>query len=160
MKTILARIGLLAATLGASAVVSAQGLIHAKQVIFGMDCAPCAYGIEKGLKGLPGVQSVTVSLNNGYAEVSLASDSKTSLADIREVIRKNGFTPKDAQVQLEGTLQLSPPRLVTPTGVYALAFDRPATPLNTLQGQVVTVHGSTVSDSTDVQVSRVDPIAH
>lgn len=159
MKNYICR-GLLIAALGASGTVSAQGLVHAKQVIFGMDCAPCAYGVEKGLKGLPGVRSVSVSLNDGYAVVSLAPNSKTSLADIRRIIRKNGFTPKDAQVQLEGTLQLAPPRLATSTGTYALAFDRAGRPASILQGQVVTVRGSVASDSTDVHVDHMDPIVH
>lgn len=82
--------------------VLAGGLQHVKQTIFGMDCAPCAYGVEKGLKGLSGVEQVTVSLNDGYAEVHFGEDSRAVLAEIREVIRKNGFTPKDASVQVSG----------------------------------------------------------
>lgn len=82
--------------------VFAGGLQHVKQTIFGMDCAPCAYSVEKGLKGLSGVEQVTVSLNDGYAEVHLGEDSQAMLAEIREVIRKNGFTPKEASVHVSG----------------------------------------------------------
>ncbi|ODV26533.1 MAG: hypothetical protein ABT19_02745 [Rhodanobacter sp. SCN 68-63] len=158
MKSILSAATLLA-TLAVSGGVGAQGLVHARQVIFGMDCAPCAYGVEKGLKRLPGVQSVTVSLNDGYTEVALAPDSGTSLADIRQVIRHSGFTPKDAQVQLEGALQLSPqPHLTTPKGVYALQFGAAGAPAAPLQGRTVAIYGSVASDSTAVRVTRVDPI--
>lgn len=83
---------------------SAGGLTWVKQVIYGMDCAPCAYGIEKGLKELDGVASVTVSLNDGYAEVQLDEQNTVTLAAIREVILKNGFTPKAAQVRIRGRL--------------------------------------------------------
>jgi copper chaperone CopZ len=93
-------ISLLASLLPITAL--AGGLEHVKQTIYGMDCAPCAYGVEKGLKGLSGVEQVTVSLNDGYAEVHLSDDGQATLAEIREIIRKNGFTPKDADVRVSG----------------------------------------------------------
>lgn len=67
-----------------------------------MDCAPCATGVEQGLRKLHGVTSVRVSLNEGKAVVALAPDSRTTLPQIREVIRHNGFTPKDARATLVG----------------------------------------------------------
>jgi len=82
----------------------ADGLREVDQTIFGMDCAPCAAGVEKGLSKLPGVTSVRVSLNEGKAVALLAPDSTTTLAQIREVIRHNGFTPKDASVTVVGRL--------------------------------------------------------
>lgn len=83
---------------------AADGLAQAKQTIFGMDCAPCAYGIEKGLGALAGVESVTVSLNDGYAEVLFNSDAKTTVEEIREVIRNNGFSPRETSVRVSGCL--------------------------------------------------------
>lgn len=84
--------------------VYAGGLTAVEQTIFGMDCAPCAYGIEQGLKKLPGVTDVRVSLNEGQADVTLSADSSTSIEAIRKVIRDNGFTPKAARVTVMGTL--------------------------------------------------------
>lgn len=84
--------------------VHASGLTEVEQTIFGMDCAPCAYGIEQGLKRLPGVTAVRVSLNEGQAVVALAADNFTTIENIRRVIRDNGFTPKAARVTLAGTL--------------------------------------------------------
>lgn len=98
--------GRLVAALGlAGALVApawADGLRELDQTIFGMDCAPCAAGVEQGLRKLDGVTSVRVSLNEGKAVVTLAPDSRTTLAQIREVIRHNGFTPKDAHATLVG----------------------------------------------------------
>jgi len=87
-----------------TAPVFADGLREVDQTIFGMDCAPCAYGIEQGLSKLSGVTAVRVSLNEGRAVAQLAPESTTTLAQIREVIRHNGFTPKDANVTLVGRL--------------------------------------------------------
>jgi copper chaperone CopZ len=96
---------LLAAWLaGTSPPLRAAGLIEVDQTIFGMDCAPCAYGVERGLKALPGAQTVTVSLNRGKAVVRFAPDSPVDLADVRDAIRKNGFTPKEATVRVTGRL--------------------------------------------------------
>ncbi len=80
----------------------AEGLRDVDQAIFGMDCAPCAAGVEQGLSKLEGVTSVRVSLNEGKALVTLRPDSSTTLAQIRKVIRHNAFTPKDARVTLVG----------------------------------------------------------
>ncbi len=75
------------------------------QTIFGMDCAPCAAGVEKSLLKLHGVKAVHVSLNEGRTVVSLSPGSRTTLAQIREAIRHNGFTPQDARGTLLATVQ-------------------------------------------------------
>lgn len=98
------RLGLFLALVGLALPTYADGLTHVEQRIFGMDCAPCAYGIEHGLKRLSGVTDVRVSLNEGVAVVGLAPDSTTTIESIRKVIRDNGFTPKAAQVIVTGKL--------------------------------------------------------
>lgn len=80
----------------------ADGLLRVQQTIFGMDCAPCAYGIRQGLLKLPGVQHVTVSLNDGKATVELAPNNAVTLAEIQSVIRHHGFTPEDATITISG----------------------------------------------------------
>ncbi|MEG3190962.1 heavy-metal-associated domain-containing protein [Lysobacter sp. D1-1-M9] len=155
MKSILKPI-LIIALLGAPTVALAQGLVHAKQTIFGMDCAPCAYGIEQGLKRLPGVESVKVSLNDGYAELTLAAGSSTSMQQIRAVIRDNGFTPKEARIDLEGTLALTPtPQLIAGETRYALALDNAA---GAAAGQRVKLTGVVETDVTQVQVEKIEPL--
>lgn len=153
MKSILKPV-LVLALFGAPCIALAQGLLHAKQTIFGMDCAPCAYGIEQGLKGMPGVESVKVSLNDGYAEVTLAPGSATSVAQIRQLIIDNGFTPKQAHVQIEGQLTLTPtPQLIAGQTRYPLELGSgtPAT-----AGQHVKLTGVIAADSLEVQVENVE----
>ena len=57
-------------------------LIKVDQEVFGMDCAPCAYGLERGLKKMDGLQSVKVSLNDGKAYLKLAVDNDLSLQEM------------------------------------------------------------------------------
>lgn len=74
------------------------------QEVFGMDCAPCAYGLERGLKKMDGLQNVRVSLNDGKAYLELSKNNSLSLKQIQEEVRKNGFSAKKAEVVIEGEL--------------------------------------------------------
>lgn len=95
----------LAASLALSGTATAQGLLEVKQTVFGMDCSPCAHGVEKGLEKLKGVKDATVSLNEGYAAVVLNAENSVTLEEIQKVVRENGFTPKDATVVVAGTVE-------------------------------------------------------
>lgn len=161
MKSIF-NILLLGVALGLPAAGSAQGLLHARQMIFGMDCAPCAFGVEKGLKALPGVaaDTVVVSLNEGYAELALTRGATTSLADIRRVISNNGFTPRQAEVRMEGELRLAPQaRLQAGTTSYALHFDGAAeseVPDGWAPPQPVVVTGTVAGPPFEIDVERIE----
>lgn len=93
----------------------AEGLVTVEQRIYGMDCAPCAFGTERALGKLAGVEAVTVSLNDGEAVLRFADQSPTTLAEIHAVIRNNGFTPKEAVVTVIGELERSGDTLVLAT---------------------------------------------
>lgn len=93
---------LLTAALAFSVVTARAELLKVEQVVYGMDCAPCAYGLEKSLKKMQGVKGVKVSLNQGTATVELKPGNKVTVEDIKKVVRKNGFTPKETKI-LEGT---------------------------------------------------------
>ncbi len=79
-------------------------LIKVDQEVFGMDCAPCAYGLERGLKKMDGLESVRVSLNDGKAYLKLASDNELTLQKIQEEVKNNGFSARNAEVTLNGEL--------------------------------------------------------
>lgn len=82
----------------------ADGLVKVEQTVFGMDCAPCAYGAQKNLSKLPGVTKVDVSMNDGKARIEFSAGSATTLAQIREVLIHGGLTPKEAVVTVEGRI--------------------------------------------------------
>lgn len=99
------RVVVLAAGMILSGAANAAGLVEVKQTVFGMDCAPCAHGIKKGLEKLKGVENASVSLNDGYASLTLAPDNTVTMEKIRQVVEENGFTPKDATVVIIGTVE-------------------------------------------------------
>lgn len=121
----------------------ADGLLKVEQTVFGMDCAPCAYGIQKGVMALPGVKQATVNLNTGVASIVLAPDSPTTLAQIRKVILEHGFSPKQARVMLSGELQQNTGRywLIAGGTRYLLSATKPGI-LSTLKpGEHIVVEG-------------------
>ncbi|MEQ9221194.1 MAG: heavy metal-associated domain-containing protein [Cyclobacteriaceae bacterium] len=79
-------------------------LIKVDQEVFGMDCAPCAYGLERGLKKMDGLESVKVSLNEGKAYLKLAADNTLTLQKIQKEVKNNGFSARSAVVTLNGEL--------------------------------------------------------
>lgn len=64
----------------------------------------CAHAVRVAVLKLPGVESVNVSLERAIAEIRLRAGNAVTLAQIRDLVRNNGFTPKDASVTVVGTL--------------------------------------------------------
>ena len=121
-------------------------ILEARQAVFGMDCSPCAYSLERRLGRLDGVEGVTVSLNESEAVVRLRNGNAARLGALREAVREAGFDPRATALRLAGTLRQSDGRwtLVTPTGerfhvVTAAADARDA--LRARDGQRVVVTG-------------------
>jgi copper chaperone CopZ len=53
---------------------------------------------------IEGVQSVRVSLKEGVATIHFAPTNRVTLSKIREAIRSNGFSAREAEVQVAGSL--------------------------------------------------------
>ena len=61
--------------------------------------------MSKGLKKVDGAEKVDVSLEQGLAKIQLKPENKVTLASIQTIIKKNGFSPKSANVKLRGKLR-------------------------------------------------------
>jgi copper chaperone CopZ len=59
----------------------------------GMSCPFCVYGVEKRLKGLPGVDSASVDLKLSRARIVMQPGQEPDLEKIRKAITDAGFTP-------------------------------------------------------------------
>ena len=81
------------------------------------------------LKKIEGVDDAQVSLNQGRADLKLKRGNRATLEQVREAIRKNGFTPKGADVVVSGMLALSEGQLalrVTGSDALYVLWDAPA----------------------------------
>jgi hypothetical protein len=54
------------------------------------------------MKKLEGVETVHISLNNSAAELTLREGNRVTIEQLRTIIKRNGFTPKDAVVTTIG----------------------------------------------------------
>ncbi len=69
-----------------------QGIIYIKIEIKGMACPYCAFGMEKGLKKIAGVDSVEIELKEGLAYISTPISQKPTKESIEKIITNGGFT--------------------------------------------------------------------
>jgi len=105
-------------------------ILQISQVVFGMDCAPCAYSLEKRLSHLEGVKKVTISLNTGQAILELSPENKLTIESIRRTVFESGFSPREALVKVQGRLQTQGNQwiLITPQGEkFKLITTQPTT---------------------------------
>ena len=89
-----------------------------------MDCAPCAYGLERGLKKMEGLKNVRVSLNEGKAYLEMDAENGLTLGAIQEEVKKNGFSAKRAEVTLSGNIKKENGHWVVETDKEQFAVSR------------------------------------
>ncbi|SDR67842.1 Heavy-metal-associated domain-containing protein [Gillisia sp. Hel1_33_143] len=59
----------------------------------GLACPYCAYGLEKNLKEIDGVEGIEIVINEGTALLTIAKGKQISENTVREKIKEAGFTP-------------------------------------------------------------------
>jgi copper chaperone CopZ len=63
--------------------------------------------VRVSLKSVSGVDSVDVSLAKGLASVKMKPGNTTTLGQLQQAITKNGFTMKDSQASVIGTVEVA-----------------------------------------------------
>ena len=84
-------IALMIITLVASTSVLADGTRYQMRVD-GLACPYCAYGIEKNLKKIDGVEQIEVDLDNGLVIVNVTSGVTLTDAQMAKLFTDAGFT--------------------------------------------------------------------
>ncbi len=79
------------ALFGGAMSATAQEEVYALYVD-GLACPFCAYGIEKELAGLDGVEKVEVDINKGVVVVTAAKGARIPAASLRQAVDNAGFT--------------------------------------------------------------------
>ena len=64
------------------------------------------------MQKVAGVSSVTVSLNEGVTTLELAPENNVALANLRQIIRNNGFVTNESKVTARGTVTASGAALI------------------------------------------------
>jgi len=74
----------------------AEGVASQKAMIQvdGLSCPFCAYGLEKNLKKVDGIESVEIDMKTGKATVTIKSDMQVDDEVLRQAVKKAGFTAR------------------------------------------------------------------
>ncbi len=75
----------------------------------GLACPFCAYGLEKRLKKVDGVQEVEADIGTGTVTVTMAEGKALGQEDARKAVKKAGFTMGDFK-------ELTPAEAAAPEG--------------------------------------------
>ena len=114
------------------------------------------------MRKVEGVTDATVSLNDGEAVISLEDPNEVSLAHLRDVIRNQGFTPKEAEVRVRAVVREGERGLVLelPGSGEAFEAEGEAADLARLEARrekPVVVRGRVGKDALDrIQVTSVE----
>lgn len=77
---------------------------QAEVEVEGMSCPFCAFGLEKRLRKVDGVDRVEVHLEAGMAVLSAVAGGSIVLAAIPEAVERAGFTPGEVRATVVGTV--------------------------------------------------------
>lgn len=88
MKKILVLILAMAALYGAALAAGTQYTIR----VDGLACPYCAYGIEKKLKRIEGVEEIEIDLNAGVVHVRVGEGVELTEAQMTKLFNDAGFT--------------------------------------------------------------------
>jgi len=65
----------------------------------GLACPFCAYGLEKKLKKLKGMENLKISINEGKVTLNIKDGVSISKEDIAKVVEESGFTPRSIDIK-------------------------------------------------------------
>lgn len=71
---------------------SSQELTYVKVEVKGLACPFCAYGLEKKLKQVEGVDKVEIDIKEGFAYIATLTDQKPTKVVLEKIITDSGFT--------------------------------------------------------------------
>ena len=95
MKKIFFILTIAIATLTAQAQEAQENLKGTVKVeVDGLSCPFCAYGLEKNLKEVDGVENIKIDVENAYVLLTISKDKAVKEETIRQNIKDAGFTPK------------------------------------------------------------------
>lgn len=123
------------------------------------------------MEKLPGVESASVSLNEGRTVIQLRPGNEITMAQIRESIQRNGFTPRDAVIKAQATVIATGDKLQLKISGTNETYDVVTTAHDSIQQQLRKSAGRTVmidgmipvpkdaKAAPAIQVNSVKPVA-
>lgn len=103
---LLAQMALVALLVFAAVSSAHAGVRTVTIAVNGMSCPFCAFGVEKKLKKVDGVGSITIDMKSGTAALAAKEKESINVEQVPEAIKKAGFTPGAIKVEAIGTVRI------------------------------------------------------
>jgi copper chaperone CopZ len=84
----------------------AAELLHVEQPVGGLDCASCAQSVDKTLKKIKGVETASFRTADAVAVLEMKPGNTVPLDEIRDAVKRIGYTPKEAKVTVRGEARM------------------------------------------------------
>jgi copper chaperone CopZ len=84
------------------ALVSIAEFLHVEQSVTGLDCMSCAESAPRSLKKIKGVESASFRTKDSVAVLELKPGNTVTLGEIRDAVKRMGYTPAGAKVTVRG----------------------------------------------------------
>ena len=76
--------------------------LHVEQAVTGLDCMSCAESAPRNLKKIKGVDSASFRTKDSVAVLELKPGNTVPLGEIRDAVKRMGYTPAGAKVTVRG----------------------------------------------------------
>jgi copper chaperone CopZ len=84
----------------------------------GEECSSCAASMTKAVQRLRGVTSVSINAEKAVITIALAAGNRVPLNEIRDSVKRVGFTPGEARVRVLGAVaEENKERVLKPHGL-------------------------------------------
>ena len=135
------------------ALVSIAEFVHVEQSVTGLDCMSCAESAPRNLKKIKGVESATFRTKDSVAVLELKPGNTVTLGEIRDAVKRMGYTPAGAKVIVRGEARKEPGKwILRVTGVDA---EYPLVGQEIREGGAIVVEGSLAEPSGPLNVTGV-----
>jgi copper chaperone CopZ len=98
-------------------------LLHVEQPVGGLDCISCAQSVDKTLKKIKGVETATFRLADAVAVLEMKPGNTVPLDEIRDAMKRIGYTPKEAKIKVRGEAALEEGKWVLHVGAAQYPLD-------------------------------------
>jgi copper chaperone CopZ len=130
--------------------------LHVEQSVTGLDCMSCAESAPRNLKKIKGVDSASFRTKDSVAVLELKPGNTVTLGEIRDAVKRMGYTPTGAKVAVRGEARKDGAKWILHVAGVDAEYPLDVSPEQEIrQGAVTIVEGSLTDPAGPIKVSTV-----